>query len=282
MRGKPELFAEHYAQATLFWNSQTPVERQHIIKAFRFELTRVQTPAVRKRVVALLANVASELAKGVAKGLGMEMPEPLPKAIKNPRKPEVSRSPALSLFARPGDGSIRTRRVAILVADGIEKEIIGKIHTALTEAGAVPRLVGIQLGKVQTREGSPLEVDVTLEAMPAVLYDALVVAGGAEPMKALGQVGHTAEFIKEQYRHCKPILAFDGGRDLVENAGVPSKLPSGEPDPGLLRFKDEAIEDVLPNLSPRLLSTVTLIGRQILRLCKACVNQIQGERFLSF
>src|SRR4029077_21101410 len=52
VRGKPELFAEHYAQATLFWNSQTPVERLHIIKAFRFELTRVQTPAVRKRVVA--------------------------------------------------------------------------------------------------------------------------------------------------------------------------------------------------------------------------------------
>src|SRR4030095_11491342 len=69
VRGKPELFAEHYAQATLFWNRQTPGARQHIIKAFRFELTRVQTPAVRKRVVALLANVASELAEGVAKGL---------------------------------------------------------------------------------------------------------------------------------------------------------------------------------------------------------------------
>ena len=38
VRGKPERFADHYTQATLFWNSQTPVEKTHIINAFRFEL----------------------------------------------------------------------------------------------------------------------------------------------------------------------------------------------------------------------------------------------------
>jgi len=66
VRGKPELFAEHYGQARLFWKSQSPVERQHIIDAFRFELTRVQTPAVRERIVAGLANVDAALAHGVA------------------------------------------------------------------------------------------------------------------------------------------------------------------------------------------------------------------------
>ena len=48
VRGKPERFADHYTQATLFWNSQTPVEKTHIVNAFRFELTKVQTPAVRE------------------------------------------------------------------------------------------------------------------------------------------------------------------------------------------------------------------------------------------
>ena len=62
VRGKPERFAEHYAQATLFWNSQTAVEKAHIIRAFRFELTRAQVPAVRERMVATLANVADDLA----------------------------------------------------------------------------------------------------------------------------------------------------------------------------------------------------------------------------
>ena len=71
MRGKPEKFAEHYNQATLFWKSQTDVEKLHIVKAYRFELTKVQTPAVRRRVVATLRNVAEELAAAVAQGLGM-------------------------------------------------------------------------------------------------------------------------------------------------------------------------------------------------------------------
>ena len=71
MRGKPERFADHYTQATLFWNSQTAVEKAHIIRAFRFELSRAQIPAVRTRVVAMLANVADDLAASVAQGLGM-------------------------------------------------------------------------------------------------------------------------------------------------------------------------------------------------------------------
>ena len=79
VRGKAERFADHYTQATLFWNSQTDIEKQHIIGAFRFELSRVQTPAVRERMVSGLMNVASELATAVATGLGIrEMPEPMP------------------------------------------------------------------------------------------------------------------------------------------------------------------------------------------------------------
>src|SRR4029434_9339320 len=121
VRGKAERFADHYTQATLFWNSQTDVEKQHIINAFRFELSRVQTPAVRERMVSGLMNVAAELAESVAAGLGIrEMPAPMPKVLTRAVTPEVSVSPALSLLARPGDGSIRTRRVAILVADGCD------------------------------------------------------------------------------------------------------------------------------------------------------------------
>ena len=121
VRGKAERFADHYTQATLFWTSQTDVEKQHIINAFRFELSRVQTPAIRERMVSGLMNVDAELATAVATGLGIrKMPAPMPKALTRDVTPEVSVSPALSLFARPGDGSIRTRRVAVLVADGCE------------------------------------------------------------------------------------------------------------------------------------------------------------------
>ncbi|MEO8136970.1 MAG: catalase, partial [Betaproteobacteria bacterium] len=111
VRGKPDKFADHYTQATLFWQSQTEWEKAHIASAFRFELSKLTVPAIRERMVAGLANVAPELAAAVAQGLGIGVPPPLPKALANPAKPEVTVSPALSLTALPGDGGIRTRKV---------------------------------------------------------------------------------------------------------------------------------------------------------------------------
>ena len=122
VRGKPEKFAEHYNQATLFWESQSEVEKRHIIGAYRFELTKVQVAAVRERVVSQLRNVSEVLAKAVADGLGMGLPEAMPKALARAPKAEVKSSPALSLLARPGSEGIKMRRIAILVADGVDGE----------------------------------------------------------------------------------------------------------------------------------------------------------------
>src|SRR5688572_27663322 len=118
VRGKPERFADHYTQATLFFDSQTPVEQQHIINAFRFELSKVQTPAIRERMVSGLMNASPKLATAVAEGLGItEMPAPMPKVLNKKVRAEVTASPALSLFARTGDVGIQARRIAILIAD---------------------------------------------------------------------------------------------------------------------------------------------------------------------
>ena len=122
MRGKPEKFADHYTQATLFWNSQTPVEQAHIVNAFRFELTRVQTPAVRERMVVGPAERRRPSSpSAVADGLGMRgCRRRCRRCWRRPSRRRSTQSPALSLFARPGDGGIRTRRIAILVADGVD------------------------------------------------------------------------------------------------------------------------------------------------------------------
>ncbi len=246
VRGKPAKFADHYTQATLFFNSQTAVEKAHIIRAFRFELTRVQVPAIRERMVASLLNVDRDLATAVAKGLGMALPKALPKALKRPVEPEVSASPPLSLLARPGDGSIRTRRIAIFVADGIDGAAAQALHAGLTEEGAVPRYLGARLGPVKTADGDTIEVEGTLETMPSVLFDAVAIPDGKEAIKFLGNVGHAAEFLKDQYRHAKPILALGAGADLVENAGIPAMLPSGKPDPGMLVGRHSSAKKALP------------------------------------
>ncbi|OEZ63880.1 MULTISPECIES: catalase [unclassified Duganella] len=232
VRGKPEKFAEHYAQARMFFESQTPVEQAHIANAFRFELSRVQTPAVRARVIANLANVDPMLAAGVADGLGMDMPDATPLASTLPQ-PAYPLSPALSLLARPGTTGIATRRVAILVGDGVDAAGVQGIYAALRAAGAVPRLVGVQLGARKGADGSRIDVEISLEAGPSVLYDAVIVPDGVEQGR-LAVIGQTQEFLRDQYRHCKPIFAWGGGADLLKLANLPSTLPDGSDDPGLV------------------------------------------------
>ncbi|HET9266130.1 MAG TPA: catalase [Vicinamibacterales bacterium] len=246
VRGKPERFAEHYNQATLFWNSQSPVEKQHIIRAFRFELTKVQVTAVRKRVVAQLRNVAAELAQGVADGLGFtELPEPLPTLLKRAPKPEVERSKALSMLVRPGAVGIRSRRIALVVADGVDGAAATEAHETLAAKGAVPRFVGVKLGPVQSKPGKALDVEVSLEAAPSVLWDAAIFFDGERSTKALSASGHAIEFLKDQYRHCKTLLLFGSSSELLKRAGIPPALTDGSADPGLLRHSGGEVRGAL-------------------------------------
>jgi catalase len=234
VRGKPEKFAEHYNQATLFFESQTPVERAHIKNAFRFELSKVTIPAIRQRMVAGLRNVSEELAGQLAHDLGFETPDPMPRAIDKAPSPEITSSPALSLMALPGDGTVATRKVAILMAEGVHGTSVADIVDALTDAGAVTRLLSQRLGVITGAEGTPFEVDGTLENSPPVLFDALVLPDGIDAVERLAKDGHTLEFLKDQYRHGKSILVLGAASKLLKKAGIFEVLPSGEPDPGLL------------------------------------------------
>jgi catalase len=192
----------------------------------------VQTVAIRERMVSSLANVASELAAAVANGLGMPaVPAPMPKASERRVRPEVQISPPLSLFARPGDGSIRTRRIAILVADGVDGKSLMTIHRQLTEAGAVPRFVGIRLGTITGSAGEAIEVDATLETAPSVLFDAVVLPDGTDAAAALIKDGHSLEFLKDQFRHCKTILALGSGSELLDKASIVAE----DTDSGVIR-----------------------------------------------
>ena len=247
VRGKPEKFAEHYAQAKLFYESQTEVEKAHIRGAFRFELSKLTVPAIRVRVISSLLNVSKDLARELAKDLGVELPAPMPRAMKNAPKPEIHASPALSLKALPGDGSIATRKVAIVLANGVEAGPIKDLIESLNAAGAVTRLLASRLGAIRIEEGEPLEIDATLENSPAVLFDALVLPGGAEAVDALCLEGRALEFVKDQYRHCKTILALGDSSRILAKAGIPLTLPSGQADPGLLIAGKKGSEADVPS-----------------------------------
>ncbi|WP_291377332.1 MULTISPECIES: catalase [Achromobacter] len=224
MRGHPEKFAEHYNQATLFYDSQTAWERKHIVDAFAFELSKVTVPQIRERMVASLRNVSDELAQGVADQLGMALPDPLPRATKNPPKPEVQVSPSLSLTARPGDGSIATRKVAILAAEGVDGKSVSAVADALIQAGAVVRLVGQRIGPVQSAEGGAFDADASLDNHPSGVFDGAVVAGGADAAALLAADGRALEFLRDAYRHGKTLMGIGDGVQVYAAAGI-------DPDP---------------------------------------------------
>ncbi len=234
VRGKPEKFAEHYNQARLFFESQTAHEQAHIIGGFRFELSKVTVPAIRKRMVSSLRNVSESLANAVAHGLGLELPDAMPRAIKTVPKAEIHSSKSLSLMAHPGDGGIATRKIAILAANGMQGESVSQLIDALNAAGADPRLLGGRLGAVTCEEGQSFEIDATLENSPAVLFDAVVLPDGTKAVDGLLKDGQILQFLQDQYRHGKTILAFGAASKLLDAAGIATALPSGKQDPGVL------------------------------------------------
>lgn len=237
VRGKPEKFAEHYNQARLFYDSQTTVEQEHIAAAFRFELSKVTVGAVRERVVSMLRNASEELASKVAKSLGMQLPAPMPKALENSPTPEVDRSPGLSLMAHPGNGGIRTRKVAIMIAAGTHGTSAWAMAEALQAQGAVVRFVGPRIGPLATTEGDFIDADASLENQPGVLFDGVVVPDGIEAINTLTVNGLAHEFIQDQYRHCKTILALGEASRLLEAVGIDIE---NDQDPGVIIVKDDA------------------------------------------
>jgi len=244
VRGKPELFADHYSQARLFYASQSAAEQAHIAGGFRFELSRVTVPAIRTRMLSMLANVDATLVNAVALGLGMDVPEPQPMATSLPL-PHYEPSPALSLLARPGQTGIQTRRVAILVADGVDAAGVRAIYASLLAGGAVPRIVAGMLGKVKADKGDALDAEISIEAGPPVLYDAVVVPDGAQAAKKLSGDANALDFVRQQYRHGKPILVVGDGTALLAKAGIPATLPDGAPDPAIVGAEPAKLDAAL-------------------------------------
>ncbi|CAN7704201.1 catalase [Pseudoduganella sp. LjRoot289] len=242
VRGKPELFADHYSQARLFWISQSPAEQAHIVGGFRFELSKVQIPAIRERMLSMLANVDATLAHGVASGLGIPVPPPQPMATALPL-PQYEPSPALSLLSRPGEQGIATRQVAILIAPGVDGAGVQAVKAALLAEGAVPHLIAGTLSAVYSASGETLPVEKTFENAPPVLFDAVVVPDGAVAAEQLSRDALAQDFVRQQYRHCKPILVVGAGTALLAKAGIPPKLPDGSPDPALIGAEASDLKD---------------------------------------
>jgi catalase len=210
IRKRSPSFADHYSQATLFWNSMSAWEKEHIVAAFRFELGKVEHRHVREGLVANLSNVDHELAVAVAEGVGVAPPE-------RPATPNHGRSsPALSQENAPHD-TVETRKIAILAADGVDSQDVQVLREALTAVGAIPEVLAARDGTVEG-SGGPVEVTRALTTVGSVLYDAVVVPGGKESVTALEGDGNAVQFVTEAFKHGKAIGAVADGIRLLSSA----------------------------------------------------------------
>jgi catalase len=219
LRGKSEKFAEHYNQAKLFWESQYSDEKRHIINAFRFELSKVTVSAIRTRTVSMLRNVSDDLAGAVAEGLGIALPDPMPLASDKVPVPEITRSDALSLYARPGNGTIATRKIAIVIEAGTNPETVNNLAESLMAEHAIPRIISTRIGEHKMADGSLLDADASFENSPGVLFDGVAIPDG-DSVNVLIKNDLVLELIRDQFRHLKTIFAVGNGTELLFKAGI--------------------------------------------------------------
>ncbi|ANC46588.1 catalase [Pandoraea pnomenusa] len=229
MRGKPARFAEHFQQATLFYESQSAAGQRHIADAFRFELSHVTVPGIRRRMLSMLRNVSEPMAAQIAIGLGMPLPDPMPPAIDAPAAPEIDRSPALAMEAHPGEAGIASRKIAVLVADGTDAGVLRAVTESLSVEHVDVRLVGEHIGICDAADGGTIDADAALDSQPGFLFDAVVIAPGDPAVERLCANGHALDFVRNQFRHCKTLLAIGAGRQLFDAAGI---APDDD-DPGV-------------------------------------------------
>ncbi len=249
IRARSASFFDHFSQAAMFFHSQTEVEQNHIIRALRFELGKVETPPIRERMLYLLAQVDKTLAERVAEGLGLVVPRKLEKPLNmsfpadadpkkfQPRKvtQPVETSERLSMIDNPNfpGKTIKTRKVAILAADGFDEPSLLEMKKALLRAGALPMTVAPHLGEIAGVNGERVKADFSLLTASSVLFDAVYVAGGDASVATLMAGPDAANFVREAYQHCKTIGAFGGGSELLNAAGV-----NDENDPGIITWRE--------------------------------------------
>jgi len=187
-------------------------------------------------------NVNPDLAHNVATGLGMPVPEPMPLALAMEVVPEVTVSPALSLRARPGDGGIVSRKVAILIAEGVTAAEVQAAQQLLTEHGATVRLVGVRLGMITTEGGELLEVDVTMENTPSAAFDGMILPSKESAVATLLADVHGRDYVMDQYRHCKTLLVPAAAVSMLPHTGTTGDDGHASADDGLVTAGDAVTE----------------------------------------
>jgi len=240
VRLRAESFSDHYSHARLFYRSQSKIEQAHIASALVFELSKVSLEHVRNRVMANLRNVDEGLAKRVAEGLGMALPEKS-KAAAEPQ--DMKLSPALRIIDKYPP-TLDGRTIAILVSDGADGKIVKAVKKQAEAEGAKVKIVAPKVGGVTLKDGSALPADGQLAGMPSVLFDAVAIVLSEDGCNEMKSDGAATDFAKNAFGHLKTIGFTQAAKPLLDAAGV-------KPDEAVIDLSD-GVKDFIEMAKTRL------------------------------
>ena len=216
VRVRADSFADHFTQAALFYNSLSEAEQGHVASAYAFELSKVERMSIREREVnEILVNICPRLAEKVASQIGVKVANPAAQA------PQPQPSPALSQVNLLS-GDIRSRKVAILIADGVNESDVSDLRDALEKAGASAKLIGPSAAPVKAQSGAELIPHASWDGLPSVVFDAVFVPGGAPAVQTMGGDGRALHYLLEAYKHLKPLAFAGDAQALVAQLGLPA------------------------------------------------------------
>ncbi len=225
-RIRAESFADHYSQARLFWRSMTEPEQSHIANAFAFELGKVETIAIRRRMLGHLTIVDEQLCTRVEQQLGMEGQA---ESIEPARQPiDLDPSPSLSLV-RKAPRILTGRKVGVLVSDGSDRTLVDRLRAAVEKAGGRLEVVAPKIGGAAGADGKTIAADHALAGAPSIFFDAVVVATAAEGARRIAAHPGAVDWVRDAFAHLKVIGHVAGAAPLLERAGV-------EADEGLIEL----------------------------------------------
>ena len=224
-RSRPESFADHYSQGRQFWKSMSEPEQGHIVSAFTFELSKVETPAIRTRMLGHLDLLSPELGARVAKAMGMEgMADKITPAVA-PRD-DLKPSPALSLVKK-WPNTIAGRTMGVLITDGFDSRLVTSLRAALKKEGADLKLVAPHIGPVADSDGKKVDPDMQLDGAPSVIFDAVVVAPSKAGADELVGNAASVDWLRDAFGHLKVIGCVAEAQPLLDKAGVPADAKLG-------------------------------------------------------
>jgi len=238
IRERSRSFFDHFSQATLFFNSQSEYEKNHMIDALTFELGKVKRIAIRERMLGILTQVNQSLASKVADGLGMPVPsEPVfpinhgipADGVQKEYEPikmtqSIEKSEALSMATTIKD-SIKTRCIAILADTGVDEAILNAMKKSLEAQGAKTKIVATKLGSITGANGAILKVDESFMTTASVLFDAVYIPSGEKSIEVLLAEPDAIHFINEAFKHCKAIAATGNAIKII-NASHAANNPN--------------------------------------------------------